>query len=249
MDTTRRSCAGPRWITPSPPAGICTRACAKGEWRQSVHARGGGEPLSTLGRRYLAGSSQHARAAAVFTTPTINGYKRYRSYSLAPDRAIWGCDNRGVMVRVLGGRGTRRRGWRTAPASPSPTRTSTWPRRSTRASTASSGLIPDRLPTRPTRPRRRSSRRACARRSRARRRSVLPHRARLAFVDYYVRIKKAEIERFQAEITDWEQRDRTRPPGTSAARCDSRCSSCAPTRRSRGSAPRRASAGSRRWAS
>jgi glutamine synthetase len=28
-----------------------------------------------------------------------------------------------------------------------------------------------------------------------------------AFVDYYVRIKKAEIERFQAEITDWEQRE------------------------------------------
>ena len=39
----------------------------------------------------------------MFTTPTINGYKRYRSYSLAPDRAIWGRDNRGVMMRVLGG--------------------------------------------------------------------------------------------------------------------------------------------------
>ena len=39
----------------------------------------------------------------MFTTPTINGYKRYRSYSLAPDRAIWGRDNRGVMIRVLGG--------------------------------------------------------------------------------------------------------------------------------------------------
>ena len=41
----------------------------------------------------------------MFTTPTINGYKRYRSYSLAPDRAIWGRDNRGVMIRVLGGPG------------------------------------------------------------------------------------------------------------------------------------------------
>ena len=45
-----------------------------------------------------------ARAAA-FTTPTINGYKRYRAYALAPDRVIWGRDNRGVMVRVLGGPG------------------------------------------------------------------------------------------------------------------------------------------------
>ncbi len=61
--------------------------------------------LSAFGRGYLAGLLQHARASAVFTTPTINGYKRYRSYSLAPDRAIWGRDNRGVMIRVLGGAG------------------------------------------------------------------------------------------------------------------------------------------------
>src|SRR5205085_2584507 len=63
------------------------------------------EPLSRLGRHFLAGLLAHARAAAAFATPTINGYKRYRSYSLAPDRAIWGRDNRGVMVRVLGGPG------------------------------------------------------------------------------------------------------------------------------------------------
>ena len=62
-------------------------------------------PLSDFGRHYLAGLLAHARAATVFTTPTINGYKRYRSYSLAPDRAIWGRDNRGVMLRVLGGKG------------------------------------------------------------------------------------------------------------------------------------------------
>jgi glutamine synthetase len=58
--------------------------------------------LSTVGRYYLGGLLAHARAAAAFTTPTINGYKRYRAYSLAPDRAIWGRDNRGVMIRVLG---------------------------------------------------------------------------------------------------------------------------------------------------
>src|SRR5436190_12947035 len=61
--------------------------------------------LSPVGRGFLAGLLAHARAAAAFTTPTINGYKRYRSYSLAPDRVIWGRDNRGAMIRVLGGRG------------------------------------------------------------------------------------------------------------------------------------------------
>src|SRR4029077_9509770 len=62
-----------------------------------------GEVLSALGRFYLAGLLAHARASAAFSTPTINGYKRYRSYSLAPDRAIWGRDTRGVMIRALGG--------------------------------------------------------------------------------------------------------------------------------------------------
>src|SRR6201996_735777 len=66
-------------------------------------AKEGDGPLSALGRQYLAGLLAHARASPVFTTPTINGYKRYRTYSLAPDRAIWGRDNRGVMIRVLGG--------------------------------------------------------------------------------------------------------------------------------------------------
>jgi len=58
--------------------------------------------LSTVGRYFLGGLLAHARSAAAFTTPTINGYKRYRAYSLAPDRATWGRDNRGVMMRVLG---------------------------------------------------------------------------------------------------------------------------------------------------
>ncbi len=60
------------------------------------------EVLSPLGRAWLAGLLANAKAAAAFTTPTINGYKRYRAYALAPDRVIWGQDNRGVMVRVIG---------------------------------------------------------------------------------------------------------------------------------------------------
>src|SRR5579871_95321 len=58
--------------------------------------------LSALGLNFLGGLLTHAQAAAAFTTPTVNGYKRYRAYTLAPDRAIWARDNRGVMVRLLG---------------------------------------------------------------------------------------------------------------------------------------------------
>ncbi|MDQ4037416.1 MAG: glutamine synthetase family protein [Actinomycetota bacterium] len=59
--------------------------------------------LSPTGQQWLAGLLRHAPAASAFTTPTINGYKRYRPYSLAPDRIVWGHDNKGAMVRVIGG--------------------------------------------------------------------------------------------------------------------------------------------------
>jgi glutamine synthetase len=61
--------------------------------------------LSKAGKQYLAGLLDHARAACAFATPTVNGYKRYRPYSLAPERVIWGRDSRGAMLRVVGGPG------------------------------------------------------------------------------------------------------------------------------------------------
>jgi glutamine synthetase len=63
------------------------------------------EFLSETGKQYLAGLLEHARAACAFATPTVNGYKRYRPYSLAPERVIWGRDSRGAMLRVIGGAG------------------------------------------------------------------------------------------------------------------------------------------------
>ena len=38
----------------------------------------------------------------MFTTPTINGYKRYKPNSLAPNRIVWGKDNKGAMLRLVG---------------------------------------------------------------------------------------------------------------------------------------------------
>lgn len=62
-----------------------------------------GEIISQTGLAFIAGLLQHARPSCVFSTPTINGYKRYRSHSLAPDRAIWGRDHKGAMLRVVSG--------------------------------------------------------------------------------------------------------------------------------------------------
>jgi glutamine synthetase len=63
------------------------------------------EHLSPLGRAFLGGLLRHAAPATAFATPTINGYRRFRPNSLAPDRATWCHDHRGVMIRVLGAPG------------------------------------------------------------------------------------------------------------------------------------------------
>jgi len=61
--------------------------------------------LSGTGRAFVAGLLEHAVEGSIFTTPTVNGYKRRRKFSLAPDRATWGDDNRAAMLRVQGGVG------------------------------------------------------------------------------------------------------------------------------------------------
>jgi glutamine synthetase len=66
---------------------------------------GSTELISTQGRHYLGGLLEHAGDASVFTTPTVNGYRRRKPFSLAPDRATWGVDNRAAMLRVQGGPG------------------------------------------------------------------------------------------------------------------------------------------------
>ncbi|WP_240374123.1 glutamine synthetase family protein [Bacillus piscicola] len=65
------------------------------------------EPLSQTGKHFIGGILKHARASTVFTTPTINGFKRLNPNSLAPDRAGWGDDNRGAMLRVIGAPGEK----------------------------------------------------------------------------------------------------------------------------------------------
>jgi glutamine synthetase len=58
--------------------------------------------LSRVGRQFMAGLLDHALPMTVFSTPTINGYKRFRPYSFAPAKVNWAVENRGAMVRVQG---------------------------------------------------------------------------------------------------------------------------------------------------
>ena len=172
-------------------------------------AKNGGEILSAFGRNYLAGLLAHARASAVFATPTINGYKRYRSYSLAPDRAIWGRDNRGVMIRVLGGANDPATRLENRVGEPAANPYLYM------ASQILAGLdgVDRKLDPGPSADTPYEARAEPLPKSLHEALGALNDDAffRQAlgaeFVDYYVHIKKAEIDRFQAEVSDWEHRE------------------------------------------
>jgi glutamine synthetase len=186
---------------------------------QSIVSRASGEnafmakevdqSLSPLGRQYLAGLLQHARASAVFATPTINGYKRYRSYSLAPDRAIWGRDNRGVMVRVLGGAGdpaTRLENRIGEPAA------NPYLYMASQILAGLDGIDRALDPPPPADTPYETKATALPKSLREALDALMADtffREKLGagFVDYYLHIKNAEIERFQAEVSDWEHRE------------------------------------------
>jgi glutamine synthetase len=180
----------------------------KGGTNAFMPAREGGL-LSDAGRHFLGGLLAHARAGAVFTTPTINGYKRFRSHSLAPDRAVWGHDNRGVMVRVLGGFGDKatRLENRVGESAANPYLYMTSqvlagldgiercldPGASSDAPyDAKAEPLPKSL-----------AEAVAALRSDA----FFRQKLGAGFVDYLLTIKDAEIARYQAEVTDWEHRE------------------------------------------
>ena len=58
--------------------------------------------LSDIGEHYLAGLLAHAAGMALMATPTINGYERFQPNAMAPQSIVWGHDNRGAMLRVIG---------------------------------------------------------------------------------------------------------------------------------------------------
>lgn len=165
--------------------------------------------LSATGTHYLAGLLAHAPAATVFSTPTINGYRRYRPNALAPERVTWGRDNRGAMVRLIGAPGdaaTRLENRVGEPAANPYLYI---------ASQLAAGLdgIARRLqapaatdePYAPEHARLPGSLEEAVR--------ALAHddvygqAFGTAFIDYYLQLKQFELARFHLEVSEWEQRE------------------------------------------
>ena len=73
--------------------------------RELSAGESGGEPLSTLGRQFLAGILAHAGGLTGLGSPIANSYKRLIPGSWAPAHVSWAVGNRAVLVRVPGLRG------------------------------------------------------------------------------------------------------------------------------------------------
>ncbi|MCI4665440.1 MAG: glutamine synthetase family protein [Neomegalonema sp.] len=86
-------------------------SCAASGWHihQSVAERQTGANIfrpvdgapSPKASAWIAGLLEHARESCLLTTPTVNGYRRFQAFQLAPNRIQWAEDNRGAMIRAL----------------------------------------------------------------------------------------------------------------------------------------------------
>lgn len=169
----------------------------------------GEQDLSALGRAYLGGLLAHGRGAALMAAPTLNAYKRYRSYSLAPDRVVWARDNRGAMIRMVGGAGnpaTRLENRVGEPAA------NPYLYLSSQVIAGLDGIRRQLDPgpaadvpyeaEGPILPRSLGEAIEALRSDR-----TLVEGFGDGFVDYYTRIKEAELRRFESDVSEWEHRE------------------------------------------
>jgi len=165
--------------------------------------------LSKLARNWLGGLLRHAAVTAAFSTPTINGYKRYMPNSMAPDHVVWAYDNRAAMVRVVGRPGdpaTRLENRIGEPAA------NPYLYMASQIAAGLDGVATDADPG------------ASADTPYTADAPMLPRSLMAAiaalhddtcfraafgdgFIDYFVDLKEFEIGRFLSEVTDWEQRE------------------------------------------
>jgi glutamine synthetase len=77
--------------------------------RNASDAPGDEHGVSAVLRAFTAGVLAHAAGLMAFLNPTINAYRRIQPDSLAPTHANWGWDNRSTFIRIPPerGRGTR----------------------------------------------------------------------------------------------------------------------------------------------
>ncbi|MEX2481563.1 MAG: glutamine synthetase family protein [Gammaproteobacteria bacterium] len=165
--------------------------------------------LSELGRQFVAGILEHTAAACVFSTPTINGYKRYAPHSFAPHRITWATEHRGALIRVLGEPGDAATHIENRAGEPC---ANPYLYMASQIAAGLDGIErkldpgpPDLSPYEADKPRLPASlMEAVAALDRS---AFFRQAFGDAFVDYIRGVKQSEIDRFLSHVTDWEQRE------------------------------------------
>lgn len=166
--------------------------------------------LSPIAQSFLAGLLFHAKEATIFSTPTINGYKRYRPFTLAPNHIVWGKDNRGAMLRVVSavGTGTPHLENRIGEPAANP-----YLYMSSQIITGLEGIssqlqLPEAVDTPYDESWERLPRNLYEAVNHLKQSELFRKVLGDGFVDYYIALKEFELNRFfSEETTDWEQRE------------------------------------------
>lgn len=168
------------------------------------------ELLSATGKCFLAGLLEHAKECTVFSTPTINGYKRYRPFTLAPNHIVWGKDNRGAMLRVTGAREAASVHLENRAGDPA---ANPYLYMSSQIIAGMDGIqrglpLPERVDAPYDENRERLPRNLFEATAYLKHSKLFRDALGDVFVDYYIAMKEHELNRFLSEeVTDWEHKE------------------------------------------
>jgi glutamine synthetase len=168
------------------------------------------EPLSDVGKQFVAGLLEHAMPMTVFTTPTINGFKRFRPYSFAPDKVNWAVENRGAMVRIQGAAGDPGTHVENRMGEPA---ANPYLYMAANIAAGLDGMTNGKMPPPPEGADPYSSdtpklpRTLWAAVDALAEDTFFRKEFGDVFIDYMLMMKRSEVDRFLSEVTDWEQRE------------------------------------------
>ena len=174
-----------------------------------MNTSGDDQVLSAIGRQFVAGILDYAAASSVFTTPTINGYKRFAPNSFAPDRITWARENRAAMIRVLGGPGDSATHIENRAGEPC---ANPYLYMASQIASGLDGIArkldpgpPEVSPYESSKPKLPASLMDAI--AALRDSSFYRQCFGDSFIDYILAVKQCEIDRFLKHVTDWEQRE------------------------------------------
>jgi glutamine synthetase len=169
-----------------------------------------GALMSDTGMHFVGGLLEHARATTAFSNPTINGYKRLNANPLAPNRVVWAHDNKGAMCRLVGGMGDPATHIENRSGEPA---ANPYLYMGTQIVAGLDGMANKIDPGEPLpdpyaqtqRPPMPSSLNEAVEALAAS--TMFREALGSEFIDYYLTVRRHEIGRFQAYVTDWEHRE------------------------------------------